>query len=53
MGEVRVIEGADPHLEIGAIYEIFAGRKDRPLLLYGKIKGFPQKKQVPISMKRE
>jgi UbiD family decarboxylase len=41
MGEVKVIEGADPHLEIGAIFEIFAGRKDRPLLLYDKIKGFP------------
>ncbi len=41
MGEVKVIEGADSHLEIGAIFEIMAGRQERPILLYDNIKGYP------------
>lgn len=41
LGALRRIEGADPHLEIGAITEVAAGRPDCPALLFEAIKGAP------------
>lgn len=40
IGELKVIEGADWNLEIGAITEWMA-KPDTPLLLFDKIKGYP------------
>ena len=42
LGVLRRIEGADPHLEIGAITEVAAGRPDCPALLFTAIKGAPE-----------
>lgn len=39
-GELRAVEGADWHLELGAITEMMALR-DVPALLFDKIKGYP------------
>lgn len=38
---LRRVNGADPHLEIGAITEVAAGRSDCPALLFDDIKGYP------------
>ena len=40
LGALRRIAGADPHLEIGAITEVAAGRAGSPALLFDDIKGF-------------
>ena len=42
MGALRHIRGADPHLEIGAITEVAAGRPEGPALLFDEIPGFPK-----------
>lgn len=39
-GQLRRIEGADPHLEIGGITEVAAGMPGQPALLFDRIKGF-------------
>ena len=41
LGALRRIQGADPHLEIGAITEVAAGRPDCPALLFEGITGGP------------
>lgn len=38
---LRLIEGADPHHEIGAITEVAAGMAECPALLFDRIKGYP------------
>ncbi|MBI2538924.1 MAG: UbiD family decarboxylase [Deltaproteobacteria bacterium] len=40
MGQLRVIEGADPELEIGVLTEINARRSSSPAFLFDKIKGY-------------
>ncbi len=40
LGALRSIKGADPHLELGAITEVAAGRADCPALLFDEIQGF-------------
>lgn len=42
LGALRHIRGADPHLEIGAITEVAAGRPEGPALLFDEIPGFPK-----------
>ena len=42
LGALRRIDGADPHLEIGAITELAAGMPDCPALLFDNIKGYPR-----------
>ena len=39
MGEVKSIEGADPHLEIGTMVQI-NGQNQGPSLLFDKVKGY-------------
>ena len=41
-GELRNVEGADPDLEIGAITEVAAGSPACPMMLFDRIKGYPQ-----------
>jgi UbiD family decarboxylase len=40
-GELRHVQGADPHLEVGGIAELNAKRKMAPALLFDQIKGYP------------
>ena len=42
IGELRRVEGADPDVEIGAITEVAAGSPLCPMLLFDKIKGYPE-----------
>ena len=41
IGELKVIEGANWDLEIGALGEIYAETKECPMLLFDKITGYP------------
>ncbi|MDB5406975.1 MAG: UbiD family decarboxylase [Rhodospirillales bacterium] len=41
LGALRRIDGADPHLEIGAITELAAGMPECPALLFDNITGYP------------
>lgn len=41
LDELMNIDGADPHLEIGAITEVGAGSSLCPMLLFDNIKGYP------------
>src|SRR3954469_12206590 len=38
-GEVETVRGADPHLEMGALYELSLEQEDPPVLLFEAIKG--------------
>ena len=40
-GELVRIDGADPHLEIGALYELSLEHDEPPVLLFDNIKGYP------------
>ncbi|MFH0914287.1 MAG: UbiD family decarboxylase [Chloroflexota bacterium] len=41
LGELKTVNGVDPHLEMGAIDEVAAESPACPLLVYDNIKGFP------------
>jgi 4-hydroxy-3-polyprenylbenzoate decarboxylase len=41
MGEIRTLQGADLHLEVGALTEC-AAEKEGPALLFSHFKGFPE-----------
>ena len=40
-GELVVVRGADPHLEMGALYELSLRKTYPPVLLFEEIKGYP------------
>src|SRR4051794_31046224 len=41
MGNVEYVDGADPHLEIGALYEISLEEPSPPVIVFRNIKGYP------------
>src|ERR1700680_1985677 len=51
IGELEVIEGADPHLEMGALYELSLQKAIPPILLFRKIKGFPDDYRVAVNVR--
>ena len=51
IGELEVIEGADPHLEMGALYELSLRKATPPILLFRKIKGFPDDYRVAVNVR--
>ena len=51
MDDVRVIENADPHLEIGALYELSLADEHPPILLFDNIKGYPKGYRVAVNMR--
>ena len=42
MGELKIVDGADWNLEVGAITEIAAGKREPPAILFDNIKGYPK-----------
>ncbi len=48
-GELRVIEGADWDLEIGALAYVAARQEDSPALLFDNIKGYPPGYRVLVN----
>jgi hypothetical protein len=51
IGELEVIEGADPHLEMGALYELSLRKAVPPILLFRKIKGFPDDHRIVCNVR--
>jgi 4-hydroxy-3-polyprenylbenzoate decarboxylase len=51
MEELVVIEEADPHLEIGALFELSLEHEFPPILLFDRIKGFPPGYRIAVNMK--
>ena len=50
-GEVQVIRGADPHLEMGALYELSLRKKYPPVLVFEEIKGYPKEYRVVTNVR--
>lgn len=50
-GEVQVIRDADPHLEMGALYELSLRKKYPPVLLFEEIKGYPKDHRVLMNVR--
>ena len=50
-GELVVIEEADPHLEIGALYELSLEHAHPPVLLFDRIKGYPPGYRVLMNVR--
>ena len=48
-GECRVVEGADWNLEIGRIAELSLSVPEAPLLLFDKIRGYPQGYRIAVN----
>ncbi len=51
LGELHEIEGADPHLEIGALYELSLEHAVPPVLLFKNIKGYPANHRVVVNVR--
>src|SRR5262249_44156903 len=51
IGGLEGIEGADPHLEMGALYELSLQRPVPPVLLFRKIKGHPDNHRVVCNVR--
>src|SRR5262245_14514005 len=50
MGHLKVVEGADGELEIGALTGIVGARKDCPVLLFDAIKSYPRGMRLMTNM---
>jgi UbiD family decarboxylase len=51
MGELEVVNGADPHLEIGALYELSLEHPVPPVLVFDSIKGYPKGFRVAVNVR--
>jgi UbiD family decarboxylase len=51
IGALEIIEGADPHLEMGALYELSLRHQVPPLLLFRKIKGYPDDHRIVCNVR--
>ena len=51
MGELEIVEGADPHLEMGALYTLSLRHSIPPILLFRKIKGYPDDFRVVVNVR--
>ncbi len=49
-GEVRVVEGADWNVELGALTQLVSKEANPPLLLFDKIKGYPPGYRVATNL---
>ena len=51
MGNVEFVDGADPELEIGALYEISLEEPAPPVLVFRNIKGFPPGHRIAMNIR--
>src|SRR5881397_2756604 len=49
-GQLKIIEGADADVDIGAVAEVSGSGAEPPALLFDKVKGYPQGYRVLINM---
>ena len=50
-GELEVVRGADPYLEMGALYELSLKKLHPPVLLFEDIKGYPSDHRVVMNVR--
>ena len=50
LGQLKVIEGADGELEIGALTGMIGARRDCPVLVFDAIKGYPRGMRLMTNM---
>src|SRR6185312_5976141 len=50
-GELEVVKGADPYLEMGALYELSLRKRYPPVLLFEDIKGYPATHRVVMNVR--
>src|SRR5262249_1178113 len=50
MGHLKIIEGADPDLELGALTGMIGARRDCPVLVFDSIKGYPRGVRLMTNM---
>ena len=50
-GELEVVKGADPYLEMGALYELSLRERYPPVLLFEDIKGYPASHRVVMNVR--
>jgi UbiD family decarboxylase len=48
---LEVVEGADPDLEIGALYELSLEQEEPPVIVFDKIKGYPEGYRVAVNVR--
>src|SRR5262249_30387792 len=51
LGDVEYIDGADPELEIGALYEISLQEEKPPILMFRNIKGYPAGHRLAMNVR--
>src|SRR4051812_49772144 len=51
MGNLEYVDGADPELEIGALYEISLEEPSPPVLVFRNIKGYPPNYRVAVNVR--
>jgi 4-hydroxy-3-polyprenylbenzoate decarboxylase len=51
IGDVEYIDGADPELEIGALYELSLGHEHPPVLVFRNIKGYPAGHRIAMNVR--
>ncbi|MGH6769725.1 MAG: UbiD family decarboxylase [Xanthobacteraceae bacterium] len=51
MGDVEYVDGADPELEIGALYELSLAREHPPVLVFRNIKGYPPGHRIATNVR--
>ncbi|MEA2988615.1 MAG: hypothetical protein QOG83_1326 [Alphaproteobacteria bacterium] len=51
MGNVEYVDGADPDLEIGALYELSLETDQPPVLIFRNIKGYPPGYRVAVNVR--
>ncbi|MDX1483230.1 MAG: UbiD family decarboxylase [Alphaproteobacteria bacterium] len=51
INDLEVVEGADPDLEIGALYELSLEDERPPVIVFDKINGFPEGYRVAVNVR--
>jgi 4-hydroxy-3-polyprenylbenzoate decarboxylase len=51
IGNVEFVDGADPELEIGALYELSLEEEFPPVLIFRNIKGYPPGHRVAVNVR--
>src|SRR5581483_8716291 len=49
IGNLEIVEGADPELELGALYELSLEEESPPVVLFRKIKGYPPDYRIVVN----
>jgi UbiD family decarboxylase len=51
IGDLEYVDGADPNLEIGALYELSLDQEHPPVLVFRNIKGYPPNYRIAMNVR--